>query len=188
MIASINNRTKLNFFHLLVTMFRIYPNNTTVPGCLVGDIIQVRYKDVSHIRFLSDYLSLMPNVAIVNEYGPNNQLVIKRKNKSLKSLQDLCLDKIAVSLKKPFRQLKSLNAVCLMRDIIFSLGLPIIFNPALLQRKVPQRSVGYFMNSKLERFANCDRGHVVEEKQLQSNLYIDYFCMICGLNVFKIKE
>ncbi|ABE68470.1 unknown [Plutella xylostella multiple nucleopolyhedrovirus] len=187
MIASINSRTKLNFFHLLVTMFRIYPNNTTVPGRLVGDIIQVRYKDVSH-RFLSNYLSLMPNVAIVNEYGPNNQLVIKRKNKSLKSLQDLCLDKIAVSLKKPFRKLKTLHAACLMRDIIFSLGLPSIFNSALLQRKVPQRKVGYVMNSKLERFANCTRGHVVEEKQLQSDLYIDYFCIICALNVFKIKE
>ncbi|AAN28111.1 hypothetical protein QKT50_gp082 [Rachiplusia ou multiple nucleopolyhedrovirus] len=158
---------------------------STVPARLKGNVIQVRYKDVSHL--LSHYLSLMPNVEMVNEYGPNHQL-IKSKNKTLKSLQDLCLDKIAVSIKKPFRQLKSLNAVCLMRDIIFSLGLPIIFNPALLQRKVPQRSVGYFMNSKLERFANCDRGHVVEEKQLQSNLYIDYFCMICGLNVFKIKE
>ncbi|AGA16235.1 hypothetical protein [Thysanoplusia orichalcea nucleopolyhedrovirus] len=166
----------------------------SVPVLIKNDAIFIRKMDLpSTIRYkhhVLNYLNLYPNVAIVNEYNCNrvtkNNYVTK--NKTAKSLQDLCLNKIAVSLKKPFRKIKFLHAAQLMRDTILSLKLPFVFNPILLQKKIPLHCrVGYVQKSKLERLDKCIRGHAVTEEQQKQDYLIDFFCTVCALDVFKIK-
>ncbi|QEI03671.1 hypothetical protein [Rachiplusia nu nucleopolyhedrovirus] len=147
------------------------------------NLLEIRYEDVPQSTklsqfALSQYLSLFPTVNIVTSYTIKIQP---------KSLQDMCLIKIADTLETP--ELKTLKAVCKVQRSIMSLRLPIIYNYPLMQKKIPERAIKYKEKQAIAITDKCPRGHIVTKQYYELTFYLDFFCTVCGMSIFvdKIK-